>query len=215
MTRFCKYFISVSLQSQHFDHLFGVIEKKLDTKYREEPSLFKHKMFKAPLSEPEDISVPQGYILGPLQLTCADLIATQWAEDLELNTNEDTPLSILRSTVLANINERPGFGIYKEEDPRLPVAWITMYSGGELGMLHVVKEHRRRKLGRVLLREMLGALRAALGEDLQTHCFVKSHNRSCQDLLLSEGWREQQYNNKRMYFHTDYLSQLDKYGDDS
>ena len=208
LNRFCKNFVSVSLQSPHFDLIFKVIETKLGKKYKEENSIFAHKMFKAPLTVPEKIPVPQGYILGPLQLSCVESIVQQWAKDLELNTSDDTPVNILRSTVVANIQERPGIGLYKEGESGLPVAWITMYSGGELGMLHVVKEHRRRKLARILLREMLRVVREALGQDSRTHCFVKLHNTDCQRLLHSEGWVEQQYNNKRMFFHTDYLSKL-------
>ena len=106
LNRFCKNFVSVSLQSPHFDLIFGVIETKLSKKYREENSIFEHKMFKAPLTVPEKIPVPQGYILGPLQLSCVESVVQQWAKDLELNTSDEAPLNILRSTVVANIKER-------------------------------------------------------------------------------------------------------------
>ena len=216
LERFSKQVVGIALQSSKFyEYVLKRIEEKIGSSYREEHSIFKHKMFKSPEESMVDIPMPQGYKIGPLLESHINFIVKYWAIDIELHSDPDTPAENFsdfpfRPIAVSNITERPGFGVFSESDPVTPVAWAAFYPGGDLGMLHVLEEHRGKKLGRIILRHMLKVLREAHGSDYRTQGFVKLHNVASLNLLLSEGWEEQPYNNKRVFFHEDFLKQLKK-----
>ena len=188
--------LQMNLQSPYFDYFFDGVNQRIGSKYGENHDLFDHKMLIAPSSKPEEISVPQGYILGPLSEIHAEAISPQWAMDIGIPKES----KIVVYMVTQCIAQRPCFGIFAESDTKRPVAWLSLYSGGDAGMLHVREGHRGKGLARILLRNTLKVVQDAHGMECRLHACVKNDNTASLNLLLSEGWDLQPYNCKKFFF---------------
>ena len=186
----------VNLQSRHFDYFFQGVNQRIGLKYSENQDLFDHQMFIAPPSTPEEIFVPEGYILGSLLEVHVEVISAQWALDIGFPKASKG----MMSRVMENIVQRPCFGIFAESDEKTPVAWLCLYSGGDAGMLHVREGHRGKGLARILLRNTLKVVQDAHGMECRLHACVKNDNTASLNLLLSEGWDLQPYNCKKFFF---------------
>ena len=186
---------TTNLQSKHFDYVLRKIKQRFYGKHSENPLRFDHNMFISPTSKPEEMTVPQGYILGPLLAAHADVMTTQWALDIDFKGDFN-----LKPIVLANITERPCLGIFTEIDPTTPIAWLCLYSGGSIGMLHVKEAHRGRGLARILVRNTLKRVQETHGMECRVHACVKKENVASMGLFLSEGWQLQPFNYKKMFF---------------
>lgn len=185
----------VNLQSRNFEYVIKSIEKRIGGTHKEDRKKFDHFMFLAPISMPENMAVPQGYLLEPLSECHAEPVAVQWALDIEY-----FGIMNLTGHVLKNIVERPSFGIFTATESKDLVAWLCFYKGGAAGMLHVREGHRGRGLARVLLRHTLAVVREVHGEDCRVHVCVKKDNTSSFKLFMSEGWELQPVNYKKMFF---------------
>ena len=200
---FSGYGIEINLQSRFADYVAGYFGRKTDYNYDEDPSKWHHDMFVSPASAPGEITVPQGYVLGPLQQCHVELIAQQWARDVGLEHVDlnDPNFGWIRSLVLANITDRPCSGIFTDESSgTVPIAWLSIYGGGSIGQLHVLEEHRRKGLARVLIRHTLKTIQETHGIDCRLHACVSKGNTVSSNLLLSEGWELQPQNYKRKLF---------------
>ena len=186
---------TTNLQSKHFDYVLENIKQRFDGKHSENTLRFDHNMFISPTSKPKEMTVPQGYMLGPLLEAHAEVMTTQWALDIGFGKDFN-----LKHIVLANITERPCFGIFTESDPTTPIAWLCLYSGGSISMLHVKEAHRGRGLARILVRNILKRVQETHGMECQVHACVKKGNAASMGLLLSEGWQLQPFNYKKMFF---------------
>ena len=141
-------------------------------------------MYMAPSDPPETV-VPEGYFTGPLTIDHVPLIANTWSNDMTGRPASD----IHRSFIESYISGRQSLGVFLKDNPGQPVAWCILYYGGAVGSLHVTKEHRGMKLGRVLLRTMARRVYDAHG--IVTYAEVARGNVASENLFLSEGWIKQ------------------------
>ena len=190
------WYFKILVQSKHIDYFLQKIEEKLAKSHKQDPKRFGHHMFIAPASKPAEMSVPQGYILGPLLKSHVDTVTEQWAADTGFTTVSDDMVHIVQE----NIAERPSFGVFTESDPQTPIAWCSMYGGSSLAMLHVKDGHRGKGLARILLRSMLKIAQEVHGIECRLHTCVHKDNLASQKLFLSEGWEIQPVNYKKIYF---------------
>eukprot|EP00116_Pleurobrachia_bachei_P004471 sb/3464733/ len=168
-------------------HIARAIEVVQEVLKQEKPILYPcqiYDMFIAP-SNPLEADIPEGYFTGSLTLEHVPLIANTWSNDMT-----KTPATALhRSFIDSYISGRQSLGVFHKDNPGEPVAWCTLYYGGAIGSLHVTKQHRGKKLGRVLLRTM--ARRVYETHGIGTNARVARENVASQNLFLSEGWIKQ------------------------
>jgi GNAT superfamily N-acetyltransferase len=194
--------IQMNLQSKYFHHFFEAINKRIGHEFGEDIKKWDHNILIAPSVKPKEKAVPQGYTLGPLLESHVDLITAQWALDTGITVEEGSADSSLSYTVMTNITQRPSFGIFTDREPEKPIAWISVYPGGCVGMLHVVESHQRRGLARILVRHTLKVIQETHGMTYRPHTCAKKVNTPSLNLFLSEGWELQPYNNKKMIFRS-------------
>ena len=198
--------IQMNLQSKNFDYVFKEINKRIGFGYGEDSNKWNHNIFLAPTCKQMEIAVPQGYQLGPLHACHVEMITSQWAQDIGISEENSNPDSSLASVVMSNISNRPSYGIFTKGEPSKLVAWVAVYPGGCVGMLHVAADHRRRGLARILVRRTLKVIQDTHGMSYRAHtCAFKTNTQSC-NLFLSEGWELQPYNYKKMFFRKADLS---------
>ena len=193
---FSSWFI-MNIQTRYCDYIVKGVIQRVGFHFGEDPSKFSHNMVTGPASKPVQITVPQGYTLGPLLEDHADGIAKQWALDIGFG---DASYDSLQSMVLANITQRPCFGIFTKSDPTNPIAWLGVYGGGSIGQLHVKECHRGRGLARILLRNTLKIIQNIHGIECRIHACAEKTNTASLNLLLSEGWQLQPFNHKIILF---------------
>ena len=198
--------IQMNLQSKHFDYVFNDVNKRIGSKYGDDPEKWDHNILIAPVSKPEEIAVPQGYTLGPLLECHVESITARWELDTGISMKKISPDSSKSITVMTNITQRPSFGIFTESEPSTPIAWIAVYPGGCVGMLHVLEGHQRKGLARILIRNTLRVIQNTYGMSYRAHTCAKRVNIPSLNLFLSEGWELQPYCNKKMFFRTTGLS---------
>ena len=202
---FSSWFI-MNIQTRYCDYIVKGIIQRVGFHFGEDPSKFSHNMVTGPASKPVQITVPQGYTLGPLLEAHADVITEQWALDINFkNTNDDSLLSMS----LRNIKQRPCFGIFTKSDPTTPIAWICVYSEGTIGQLHVKNDHRGRGLARILIRHTLKTVQETHGMECRVHACIKKKNTASMSLFLSEGWKLQPFNFKILLFRKTEVSEND------
>ena len=189
--KLAEYF-QINLQSLKFDDVVKYINQKISPRYSEDLDKFDGFMLLAPISQPPSVSVPQGYVLGPLQEAHIELVARQWSLD------SGVEYSKLLGEVRTSISDRPGFGVFPANCPA-PVAWCCIDSGGAVRMLHVQTQHRGRGLARILVRSVLSAAQQTHGTQYRLHSCVKKINTPSLNLFLSEGWDLQPKNFKIMF----------------
>ena len=200
------YQIELNLQSRYADYVVEYFARKTDYNYGEDPVMWHHEMFVAPATTPGEITVPQGYVLGPLKLFHVEYIAQQWARNMGLRhvDLDDPNFGWIRSTVSANITERPCCGIFTDENcGTAPIAWLSIYGSGSIGQLHVLEEHRGKGLARALIRHTLKTIQNIHGMESRAHATVrkgKNRNIASFNLFSSEGWELQPVNHMRMLF---------------
>jgi GNAT superfamily N-acetyltransferase len=189
------WFFQIDLQSKYFCHVLGSVTKRIGSNYAEDHKKFDHFMFIAPASKPTKLILPTGYKINSLVEDHVETITSQWALDNGQTNREDLVIM-----VMDNITKRPCFGIFTESDFETPIAWICIYSDGEVGMLHVKERHRGKGLARVLLRQSLKVVQETHGMECRAHANVEKNNTASKNLLLSEGWELQPYNYKKIFF---------------
>eukprot|EP00116_Pleurobrachia_bachei_P004730 sb/3464992/ len=118
-------------------------------------------MYIAP-SNPLEADIPEGYFTGSLTLEHVPLIANTWSNDMNGMPASD----IHRSFIESYISGRQSLGVFHKE----LVAWCTLYHRGAIGTLHVTKQHRGRKLGRMMLRTMARRVYEAHGIGTYAEC---------------------------------------------
>ena len=190
------WYYKVMVQSKHMNYVLQKIEEKLASSHKRDPKRFDHHMFIAPASKPKEMSVPQGYIIGPLLKSHVGTVTEQWAADTGFTTVSDDMVHIVQE----NIAERPSFGVFTESDPQTPIAWCSMYGESALGMIHVKKGHRGKGLARILIRSVLKIAQEVHGIECRLHTCVHKDNLASQKLFLSEEWEIQPVNYKKIYF---------------
>lgn len=193
---FGEWFV-MNFQTRYFDYIVTGVSQRLGFHFEGDPKKWNHNLFAAPASKPDQISVPQGYILGPLLEGHTAVITTQWALDIGFKNKDD---STLHSMVLAEITQRPCFGIFSQSDPATLIAWLTVNGGGSIGKLHVKESHRRRGLARILVRHTLKTVQDIHGVECRVHSCAKKDNTASMGLFLSEGWQLQPFNYKIILF---------------
>ena len=70
----------INFQTRYSDYIVTAVSQQLGFHFEGVPKKWNHNFFAAPASKPDQVSVPQGYILGPLLVGHA-VITTQWALD--------------------------------------------------------------------------------------------------------------------------------------
>ena len=193
---FSSWFV-MNMQTRYFDDIVRGVIQRLYFHFEKDPSKFDHNMMASPTTEPGQISLPQGYTLSPLLEDHADGITKQWALDIGF---DDASYDSLQSMVLANITQRPCFGIFTKSDPTNPIAWLGVYGGGSIGQLHVKECHRGRGLARILLRNTLNIIQNIHGIECRIHACAEKTNTASLNLLLSQGWQLQPFNHKIILF---------------
>ena len=126
--------------------------------------------------------LPVGYSFGLLHDTQhVKFVADIWAQDLGL-----APSSSKRFEKSVELNiKRPHVAVFYQGN-ELPVGWILVYADGGIGQLHVVKNHRRKGLGRVLVRKVTQLVKEAHG--IGPNVMINAQNDISANLFLSEGW---------------------------
>ena len=89
------------------------------------------------------------------------------------------------------IQERPNACVRTPEG--VPVAWMLVYPYNSLGMMHTQPEHRRKGLGRRIVRSLVRKLIEPAPEDgreplFPVYCYIVEDNEASQRLFLSEGF---------------------------
>ncbi|KAL5474748.1 hypothetical protein EMCRGX_G026741 [Ephydatia muelleri] len=91
---------------------------------------------------------PEGYNIGVLRPKDTEFIHPFWNKSL-LDSSKD---SIKAFQFM--IGSLPTSAIFHTSDPENPVAWILTYPYGQIGHLHVLKEHRRKGLGGIVMTDL-------------------------------------------------------------
>jgi GNAT superfamily N-acetyltransferase len=127
--------------------------------------------------------LPAGYCFGVLQEGHVKFVSSTWARDLGLT---DESLFDVENYVAINM-KRPHVAVYYK-DEESPVGWMLVYADASIGQLHVVKNHRRKGIGRLIVRKLTQIVIDVHG--VRPHVMIKVQNDSSSKLFLSEGWNK-------------------------
>lgn len=138
----------------------------------------------------DDELLPDGYKLRPLLESDAEFVDSRWPY-----SSKKSLLMIRKQIIADNINAtRTGcntcLGI--EHRGKL-IACIMRHTNGSIGILHVDEEHRRRRLGEVLL---ANATKALQQKNDPVFAFILDGNTASESLFTKLGW-ERIYSGKK------------------
>eukprot|EP00986_Skeletonema_menzelii_P005986 scaffold2258_cov144-Skeletonema_menzelii.AAC.15 len=139
----------------------------------------------------DDAILPDGYKLRPLLESDAEFVDSRWPY-----RSKKSLVMIRKQIVADNRNStRTGFGstcLGIEHRGRL-VACIMRHTNGSIGILHVDEDHRRQRLGEMLLSSATKALQQ---NDVAAFAFILEGNTASESLFTKMGW-EKMYSGKK------------------